>query len=123
MSPGRLPSTPTSAASKISRTRDSAALRLLDVNVLAMLRSFLLDGKEHLRQRRLLLPPLHGERMQSYSSLMAEIASAAIDRMPAGSRFALHPHMQSIALQVILRAVFGLEAGAQMDELAELLVE
>jgi unspecific monooxygenase len=83
----------------------------------------LLDGKEHLRQRRLLLPPLHGERMQAYAGLMARIASEAIDRMPLGSRFSLHPHMQSITLQVILRAVFGLEEGAQMDALAELLVE
>ena len=35
----------------------------------------LLDGKAHLRQRRLLLPPLHGERMQAYSGLMAEITA------------------------------------------------
>jgi cytochrome P450 len=83
----------------------------------------LLDGKEHLRQRRLLLPPLHGERMQAYAALMAEIATAEMERMPAGKPFPLHPHMQTITLQVILRAVFGLEEGAQMDELAALLVE
>ena len=83
----------------------------------------LLDGKEHLRQRRLLLPPLHGERMQAYAALMSEIASAQIDRMPVGARFSIHEHMQTITLQVILRAVFGLDEGAQMDELAALLVE
>ena len=44
-------------------------------------------------------------------------------RWPAGETFALHPHMQTITLQVILRAVFGLDEGAQMDELAALLVE
>jgi len=82
-----------------------------------------LDGAEHLRQRRLLLSPLHGERMAAYGSLMAEIADAAIARMPVGERFALHPHMQSITLQVILRAVFGLDEGAHLDELAALLVE
>jgi cytochrome P450 len=81
-----------------------------------------LDGKPHLRQRRLLLPPMHGERMQSYVPLMSEIASAAIDRMPVGEPFALHATMQAITLQVILRAVFGLDEGAQMDELAALLV-
>jgi cytochrome P450 len=81
----------------------------------------LLDGKPHMRQRRLLLPPFHGERMQAYARLMAEIASSEIDRMPLGSRFAVHPHMQSITLQVILRAVFGLEEGAQMHALGELL--
>jgi cytochrome P450 family 110 len=83
----------------------------------------LLDGKEHLRQRRLLMPPLHGERMQAYAKLMAEIADAEIARMPVGAQFALHPHMQRITLQVILRAVFGLDAGAEMDALAALLVE
>jgi cytochrome P450 len=83
----------------------------------------LLDGKEHLRQRRLLLPPLHGERMQAYAALMAEIAAAQVERMPLGTRFSIHEHMQTITLQVILRAVFGLDEGAQMDELAALLVE
>jgi cytochrome P450 len=83
----------------------------------------LLDGKEHMRQRRLLLPPLHGERMHAYAGLMAGIAESTVARMPRGERFALHPYMQSIAMQVILRAVFGLEEGAQMDELGALLVE
>jgi cytochrome P450 len=83
----------------------------------------LLDGKEHLRQRRLLLPPLHGERMLAYAALMAEVAAGAVDRMPLGERFSLHPHMQEITLQVILRAVFGLDVGAGMDELAALLAE
>ena len=83
----------------------------------------LLDGKEHLRQRRLLLPPLHGERMQAYATLMAQIAAAQLARMPLGSSFSIHEHMQTITLQVILRAVFGLDEGAQMEELAALLVE
>jgi cytochrome P450 len=83
----------------------------------------LLDGKEHLRQRRLLLPPLHGERMQAYAGLMAELSSAAIDRMPLHASFSLHEYMQAITLQVILRAVFGLKEGAQMDQLAAALVE
>ena len=83
----------------------------------------LLDGKEHLRQRRLLLPPLHGERMQAYAALMAAIAAAEVERMPVGAQFSIHEHMQRITLQVILRAVFGLDEGAQMDELAALLVE
>ena len=83
----------------------------------------LLDGKEHLRQRRLLLPPLHGERMKEYARLMGQIAAAELERMPVGAPFSIHHHMQTITLQVILRAVFGLDEGAQMDELAALLVE
>jgi len=83
----------------------------------------LLDGPPHLRQRRLLLPPLRGERMLAYAQLMAEITSAAIDQMPLHRPLALHEVMQSITLDVVLRAVFGLEAGARMDELRALLVE
>jgi cytochrome P450 len=82
----------------------------------------LLDGKEHLRQRRLLLPPLHGERMHAYAQLMVEVAEAMLDRMPVGQPFALHPHMQWATLQVILRAVFGLGEGARMQELGRKIV-
>jgi cytochrome P450 len=82
----------------------------------------LLDGAAHLRQRRLLSPPMRGERMQAYASLMAEITHAAIDRMPVGRPFSIHEPMQRITLDVILRAVFGLEAGARMDELRALLI-
>ena len=83
----------------------------------------LLDGKSHLRQRRLLLPPFQGERMRAHAGIMAELASAAIDRMPLGKRFALMPHMQKLTLQIILRSVFGLDKGAQMDRLARLFIE
>lgn len=83
----------------------------------------LLDGKPHLRQRRLLLPPLHGERMHAYAELMAKITRDALRVMPRGEPFSIHGPMQSITLQVILRAVFGLDEGAQMDALATLLTE
>jgi cytochrome P450 len=83
----------------------------------------LLDGPPHLRQRRLLSPPLRGERMFAYADLIAGITTDAIARMPRGEPFALHPVMQSITLDVILRAVFGLTQGARMAELRALLVE
>ena len=83
----------------------------------------LLDGAPHLRQRRLLLPPLRGERMFAYADLMAEITAAEIRRMPRHRPFALHESMQAITLEVALRAVFGLHQGARMDELRDLLVE
>lgn len=82
----------------------------------------LLDGASHLRQRRLLSPPMRGERMQAYASLIAEITRAELARMPVGTPFSLHEHMQSITLEVILRAVFGLEEGAHMRSLRTLLL-
>jgi len=85
----------------------------------------LLDGSEHLRERRMLQPPFHGERMVSYGETMQQIARRAVDAWPIGRPFAIHPEMQSITLDVILRTVFGLDEGPKMaalrTELAELL--
>ncbi len=81
------------------------------------------DGAPHLRQRRLLSPPLRGERMQAYAGLIAEIAAAEVARMPRAGAFPLHGHMQAIALDVILRAVFGVEEGAHMSALRRLILE
>jgi cytochrome P450 len=68
----------------------------------------LLDGREHLRQRRLLLPPFHGERMQAYARTMREVADRGVATWPRGRAFAVQPSMQAITLEVILRTVFGL---------------
>jgi cytochrome P450 len=76
----------------------------------------LIDGDEHMRTRKLMLPAFHGERMKRYGELMEEIANAEIDSWPIGERFALQPRMQRITLEVILRAVFGLEEGPARDE-------
>jgi cytochrome P450 len=81
-----------------------------------------LDGAEHLRQRRLLLPSFHGERMQAYAETMREITEATIDRWPVGVPFELHPHMQSITLDVILKTVFGVDEGARFAELQRTIV-
>src|SRR3954447_23105908 len=81
-------------------------------------RSVLLqEGAEHLRRRRLMLPPFHGERMRRYGELMDEMTLRDIERWPLGEPFALMPRMQSITRDVILRAVFGTRAGAREDEL------
>ena len=77
----------------------------------------LLDGAEHLRQRRLMLPPFHGERMRAYEAVMCEAADRAIDSWPVGEAFTLLPTMQSLTLDVILRAVFGVEEGRRQDAL------
>jgi cytochrome P450 family 135 len=67
-----------------------------------------LDGEDHMRQRKLLLPPFHGEAVQRYRDLIAEITSRDIERWPVGEPFELRPRMQAITLEVILRAVFGI---------------
>ena len=77
----------------------------------------LLDGSEHLRHRKLMLPHLHGQRMQAYAQTIQEATDREIDSWPLGEPFALLPTMQSLTLQVIMRAVFGYEPGAESDEL------
>ncbi len=67
-------------------------------------------GDRHMRQRKLLLPPFHGEAVQGYVEMIRDVADAEIDRWPVGSAFALAPRMQAVTLKVIMRGVFGLEA-------------
>jgi cytochrome P450 len=66
-----------------------------------------LDEEKHLRQRRLLLPPFHGESVRRYGELIREIAEEDIASWPLGEPFALRSRTQRITLAVILRAVFG----------------
>jgi cytochrome P450 family 135 len=77
----------------------------------------LLDGAEHLRHRKLMLPHLHGQRMQAYAQTMRDATDREIDSWPLGEPFALLPRMQSLTLEVIMRAVFGYEPGPAEEEL------
>jgi cytochrome P450 len=77
----------------------------------------LLDGAEHLRHRRLLLPPFHGRRMQAYEDTVRAAADRQVDAWPQGEPFPLLPSMQSLTLEVIMRAVFGMEPGPLDDQL------
>ncbi len=81
----------------------------------------LLDGAEHLRQRKMMLPAFHGERMHAYGRSMIELAHHSIDRWPIGQKFAVHGPMQEVTLQVIIRTVFGIAEGPRFAELADLL--
>jgi len=79
----------------------------------------LLDGDEHLRQRRLLLPPFHGERMRNYGTVMEEVAERHIAGWPRERRFAVLPSMQAITLEIIMRAVFGFEDTERRERIGD----
>jgi cytochrome P450 len=81
----------------------------------------LLDEAPHLRQRKLMLPAFHGDAMQSLAELMTELTEREIASWPRDEPIALHPRLQQLTLEIVLRAVFGLEQGAQLDRLRELL--
>jgi cytochrome P450 len=66
-------------------------------------------GPRHMRQRKLLLPPFHGEAVQRYTEMIAEAVEREIDRWPTGTPFALAPRMQAITLDVIMAGIFGVE--------------
>jgi cytochrome P450 len=82
--------------------------------------TFSLDGDEHRERRKLLVPPFHGKRMQSYEHIVEEEVRREIATWPEGQEFQTLQPMMRITLNAILRAVFGAEGGA-LDELRELL--
>ena len=74
----------------------------------------LLDGRDHMTERKTLLPPFHGERMQAYGELITRIAEREVASWPAGEPIAVRPRMQALTLEVIMRAVFGDVATSRM---------
>src|ERR1700730_8850634 len=83
-----------------------------------------LTGPEHMRQRKLLLPPFHGERMREYEEVIVQATRRDMADWPLGSPMRLQERTRPITLEVILRAVFGVEAdrmGALKDAIAGLL--
>jgi cytochrome P450 family 110 len=83
----------------------------------------LLEGAAHQRQRQLLMPPFHGDRMRAYAQVIQAITSKVMSQWSVGTVFAVRPAMQSISLQVILQAVFGLEDGPRYEPLRQKLVQ
>jgi cytochrome P450 len=75
----------------------------------------LLDEGAHLEQRKLMLPAFHGEKMQRLSGLMAEVAEREVESWPREEPIGLHERLQELTLEVILRAVFGLDPGERLD--------
>ena len=83
-----------------------------------------LTGPEHMRQRKLLLPPFHGERMREYEEVIVQATRRSMAEWPLGEPMKLSERTRAITLEVILRAVFGVEAermGALRDAIGNLL--
>jgi len=80
-----------------------------------------LDGDQHLRQRKLMLPPFHGEAIGRYRKRVEQITADEVASWPLGKRFAIRPRMQAITFEVILRAVIGVRDPQRLGRLRELL--
>ena len=79
----------------------------------------LLEGRDHLARRKLMLPPFHGARMREYEATVREVVTADVERWPQGEPFAIHPRMQRVTLEVILRVVFGVTDDQRRSALAD----
>jgi cytochrome P450 len=79
----------------------------------------LLDEAAHMEQRKLMLPAFHGEKMARLSGLMGEVAEREVASWPTEDAIEIQPRMQRLTLEIILRAVFGLDPGERLDALRE----
>ncbi|HYB24653.1 MAG TPA: cytochrome P450 [Solirubrobacteraceae bacterium] len=80
-----------------------------------------LDEDRHLEQRKLMLPPFHGEALQRLTGMIEEFAEREVASWPVGEPIALHPRLQRVALEIILRVVFGVDEGRELDAITEAL--
>lgn len=76
-----------------------------------------LDGEEHLRERRLIRQPFHGERMRAFAPMVAELAERELGGW--SGRVVTLERMKRLTLDTILRVVFGVRGEADAAELRE----
>ena len=82
----------------------------------------ILDGREHLRQRKLLLPPFQGSAIQNFRTVIREVAEAEVDGWREGQRFVMRERMRALTFEVIVRAVFGVTERERIERLRRALV-
>ncbi len=83
----------------------------------------ILDGSTHKRRRKLLMPPFHGERLQTYGQLICNISQKIASQWVQNKPFIMRQVMQDITLEVIIQAIFGLSEGERYQQLKPLLAE
>jgi cytochrome P450 family 110 len=81
----------------------------------------ILSGEKHKRQRQLLMPPFHGERMRNYGQQICDIALDVASKWSVDRSFVARTAMQEVTMRVILHAVFGLDNGPRLEKLKPLL--
>ena len=81
-----------------------------------------LDGREHMRQRKLLLPPFQGSAVQNFRTVIRDVAVADIGRWREGERFVMRERMRALTFEVIVRAVFGVTHADRIKRLRSTLV-
>jgi cytochrome P450 len=108
-------------------TGDQSDLRAGEANsfmepVLGAHSVLVLDGPEHLRQRKLLLPPFQGSRVAAFREVIRDVAEREVAGWRAGSQLVLRQRMRALTFEVICRAVFGVTQPERVERLRERLV-
>lgn len=80
-----------------------------------------LSGKAHQRQRQLMMPSFHGDRMRTYGQVIGDITEEISSQWQIDKPFSARSAMQAITMRVIMQAVFGLYEGSRAQELEEVL--
>ena len=83
----------------------------------------LMDGDRHRRERKLLMPPFHGEKVKSYAQTICDIASTSASKWQTQKTFSAQKAMQDITLETILHVVFGLSEGERYQQMKPLLAK
>ena len=81
-----------------------------------------LDGPEHLRQRKLLLPPFQGSRVAAFRDVIREAAERELAGWTPGRELVLRERMRALTFEVICRAVFGVSDPERMARLRAKLI-
>ncbi|HSJ18650.1 MAG TPA: cytochrome P450 [Solirubrobacterales bacterium] len=81
-----------------------------------------LDGAEHLRQRRLLLPPFQGSAVHAFRDVIRDVAAAEVERWSPGSEIVMRDRMRALTFEVICRAVFGVVEPERIERLRAVLL-
>ena len=79
------------------------------------------EGKSHQRQRQLMLPPFHGDRMKAYGQTICQITQSVIEQWVTNESIAIDRFMPDITLQIILQVVFGISPGERYEQLKTML--
>ncbi|BAY14071.1 cytochrome P450 [Calothrix sp. NIES-2098] len=79
------------------------------------------DGERHQKQRKLMMPPLHGEQMFNYGQQICEITQQVIQQLKLGENFIARHLSENITMKIILKIVFGIDEGLNFENLKTLM--
>lgn len=71
-------------------------------------------GQAHKRERKVIGPPFQGRAMRACGRMIQDMALQAVDRWAPGQRLVMRDEAMTIALDIILRAIFGVVDAGRM---------